>query len=44
MEKEAGQTRVGGFAKNAKHRAARLDPSLRKERLLGMTTKLSHYR
>jgi hypothetical protein len=31
-------------AKYAMHRAARPDPSLRKERLLGMTIKLSHYR
>jgi hypothetical protein len=32
-----------GVAKYATHRAARPDPSLRKERLLGMTFKLSHY-
>jgi hypothetical protein len=32
-----------GVAKYATHRAARPDPSLRKERLLGMTIKLSHY-
>ena len=41
--KEASQTRDYGVAKNATHRAARPDPSLRKERLLRMTIKLHHY-
>jgi hypothetical protein len=34
---EASQTRDYCVAKNATLRAARLDPSLRKKRLLGMT-------
>jgi hypothetical protein len=37
--KEASQTRDYCVAKNATHRAARPDPSLRKERLFRMTTK-----
>jgi len=37
FDKEASQTRDYCVAKYATHRAARLDPSLRKERLLGMT-------
>src|ERR1035438_8809322 len=41
--KEASQTRDYCVAKNATHRAARPDPSLRKERLLRMTIKLRHY-
>jgi len=43
FDKEAGQTREYRVAKYATHGAARPDPSLRKERLLGMTIKLSHY-
>src|SRR5580658_2096112 len=43
FDKEASQTRDYCVAKYATHRAARLDPSLRKERLLGMTVKLSYY-
>jgi hypothetical protein len=39
FEKEANQTRDYCVAKNATLRAVRLDPSLRKERLLGMTIK-----
>src|SRR5205807_1761123 len=42
--KEASQTRDYCVARNATHRAARPDPSLRKERLLRMTIKLHHYR
>src|SRR5437667_11527209 len=42
--KEANQTRDYCVAKNATPRAARPDPSLRKERLLRMTIKLHHYR
>jgi hypothetical protein len=42
--KEASQTRDYCVAKNATLRAARPDSSLRKERLLGMTIKLHHYR
>jgi hypothetical protein len=42
--KEASQTRAYCVAKNATHRAARPDPSLRKERLLRMTIKLHHCR
>jgi hypothetical protein len=41
--REASQTRDYCVAKNATHRAARPDPSLRKERLLRMTIKLHHY-
>jgi len=41
--REASQTRDYCVAKYATHRAARPDPSLRKERLLGMTIKLGHY-
>jgi hypothetical protein len=36
-KEEASQTRDYCVAKNATHRAARPDPSLRKKRLLGMT-------
>jgi hypothetical protein len=36
-DKEASQVRDYCGAKNAPHRAARLDPSLRKERLFRMT-------
>jgi hypothetical protein len=39
--REASQTRDYCVAKYATHRAARPDPSPRKERLLGMTIKLS---
>jgi hypothetical protein len=38
--KEAIQTRDYCVAKNATHRADRPDPSLRKERMLGMTSKM----
>src|SRR5579872_2256759 len=38
-DREASQTRDYCVAKYATHRAARPDPSLRKERLLGMTVK-----
>jgi hypothetical protein len=41
--KEASQTLDYCVAKGATHRAARPDPSLRKERLLRMTSKLHHY-
>src|SRR5437660_2434511 len=41
---EVSQTRDYCVAKNATLRAARPDPSLRKERLLRMTIKLHHYR
>ena len=41
-EKEASQARNYCVAKNATHRAARSDSSLRKERLFGMTIKLHH--
>ena len=44
FDKEASQTRDYCVANGATHRAARPDPSLRKERLLGMTIKLRHYR
>jgi len=44
LEKKASQTRDVCVAKGATQRAARPDPSLRKNRLLGMTTKLHHYR
>jgi hypothetical protein len=37
FDKGASQTRDYCVAKYATHRAARLDPSLREERLLGMT-------
>jgi hypothetical protein len=43
FDKEASQTRDYWVAKSATHRAARPDPSLRKERLLRMTSKLHHY-
>jgi hypothetical protein len=43
FDREASQPRDYCIAKYATHRAARPDPSLRKERLLGMTIKLSHY-
>ena len=39
-DRDASQTRDYCVAKNATHRAARLDPSLRKERLLGMTIEI----
>jgi len=42
FDKEASQTRDYCVAKDATHRAAHPDPSLRKGRLLGMTIKLSH--
>jgi hypothetical protein len=42
--KEASQTRDYCVAKNATHRAARPDPSLRKKRLLRMTIKPHTYR
>jgi hypothetical protein len=38
FDKEASQTRDYCVAKNATHRAARPDPSLRKKRLLRMTS------
>jgi hypothetical protein len=38
---EASQTRDYWVAKHATLRAARPDPSLRKERLLGMTAQLT---
>src|SRR6202050_5085843 len=41
--REASQTRDYCVAKNATRRAARPDPSLRKERLFRMTIKLHHY-
>jgi hypothetical protein len=44
FDREASQTRDYCVAKNATHRAARPDPSLRKERLLGMTIRLSQNR
>ena len=44
FDKEAGQTRDCCVAKSATRRAARPDPSRRKRGLLGMTTKLHHYR
>jgi hypothetical protein len=40
--KEASKTRDYCVAKNATHRAARPDPSPRKERLLRMTTKFQN--
>jgi len=44
FDKEASQTRDYCVAKYATLRAAPPDPSLRKERFLGMTIKLSHHR
>jgi hypothetical protein len=44
FNREASQTRAYYAAKNATPRAARPDPSLRKERLFRMTIKLHHYR
>jgi hypothetical protein len=45
FDKEASQTRDYSVAQSATVRAARPDPSLRKERLLGVTSlKLHHYR
>jgi hypothetical protein len=41
LDKEASQTRDYCVANNATLRAARPDPSLRKERLLGMTVKVT---
>jgi hypothetical protein len=41
FDKEASQTRDYCVAQNAMRRAARPDSSLRKERLLGMTSKTS---
>jgi hypothetical protein len=41
-DNEASRSRDYCVAKYATHRAARPDPSLRKERLLGMTIRLSH--
>src|SRR2546426_8826817 len=43
LGKEVSQTRDYCVARNATLRAARPDPSLRKERLLRMTIKLDHY-
>jgi hypothetical protein len=43
FDTEASQTRGYCVTKYATHRAAHPDPSLRKQRLLGMTIKLSHY-
>jgi hypothetical protein len=43
FDREASQTRGYCVAKNATHRAARPDPSLRKERLFRMTIELQHY-
>lgn len=43
LDKEASQTRDYCVAKNATDRAARPDPSPRKERLLRMTIKLTYY-
>jgi hypothetical protein len=40
LGKQASQARDSGVAKGATHRAARADPSLRKKRLLEMTTSL----
>jgi hypothetical protein len=40
FDEEASQTRDYCVAKSATHRAARPDPPLRKERLLGMTSVL----
>ena len=44
FDKEASQTRDYCVAKNATHRAARPDPSLRKGRLFRMTIELHHCR
>jgi len=41
---EASQTRGYCVAKCATHRAARSDPSLRKERLFGMTSEVTSLR
>ncbi|MGB9491714.1 MAG: hypothetical protein WCA92_14730, partial [Terriglobales bacterium] len=43
FEKEASQTRDYCVANTETLHAARLDPSLRKNRLLGVTIKLSYY-
>jgi hypothetical protein len=43
FDEEASPTRDSCVAKNATRRAARPDPSLRKERLFRMTIKLHHY-
>jgi len=43
FDKEASQTRDYCVAKDATLRAARPDPSLRKEPSLGMTIRLNHY-
>ena len=43
FDKEASRARDDCGAKNAPHRAARPDSSLRKERLFGMTIKLTHH-
>jgi len=43
FDKEASRTRDYWVAKNVTLRAARPDPSPRKERLLRMTIKLHHY-
>jgi hypothetical protein len=42
FDKEVSQTRDYCVAKSATHRAAHPDPSLRKERLLGMTIERNH--
>ena len=44
LEKEASPTRDSCLAECARFRAARPDPSLRKERLLGITIKLHRNR
>jgi hypothetical protein len=44
FDKEASQTRDLGVANCATRRAARPDPSLRKESWFRMTGKLTHYR
>jgi hypothetical protein len=44
VSKDASQTRDCCVARDATLRAARPDPSLRKNRLFRMTTKLHHYR
>jgi hypothetical protein len=43
FDKEASRTRDYCVAKDATQRAARPDPSPRKERLLRMTIELHHY-
>ncbi|MGB9492969.1 MAG: hypothetical protein WCA92_21085 [Terriglobales bacterium] len=43
LKKEASLTRDYGSQTTATLRAACPDPSLRKDRLLGMTIKLKHY-